>query len=47
MFIVFVKVNAVDAGKQFLQVSLDDYRLGCLTQDPEQVFVNDKVKPAK
>ena len=39
MLVAIVQVDTVDAGKQFLQVGLDDGGFGGLAQDLKQIAV--------
>ena len=45
VLVTIVKVHTVDAGKQFLQVGLDNGGFGGLAQDLKKVFINDEVEP--
>ena len=44
VLVVLVKVDAVDAGEELLEVGLDDGGVGGLPQDLQQVVVADEVE---
>lgn len=44
VLIVLIKVDAVDAREELLQVGLDDCGIGGLTKDLQQVIVTDEIE---